>query len=65
MIEQGLWLAQARAINGRARRHIALLRRAEQEYSVAMACARDAVLTPLEAAYAANALDEVRIAGGR
>jgi hypothetical protein len=58
--EQQMWLALAKASNRRARGHIAAARRAGHEYSVAMACARDAVLTPLEAAHAANALDEVR-----
>ena len=60
MSEQDLWLANAKAINERARRHIALARQAQEDYSLAMAYVRDATLTPLESAYAANALDEVR-----
>ena len=60
MTEQDLWLAHARAINERARRHIVLARQAQEDYSLVMAYVRDATLTPLEAAHAANALDEVR-----
>lgn len=53
MTEQERWLDQARAANGRARMHVALARLAQHDHNLALAWARDATLTPLEAAAAA------------
>ena len=60
MTDNELWTANLRAINKRARKHIELARQAQQEYSLVLAYARDALPTPLEAAHAGIALDECR-----
>lgn len=60
MTEQELWLANARAIHRRLLKHLDLASLAQQEYNTAVAYARDSALSPLEAAYAGIALEEVR-----
>lgn len=58
MTEQELWLVGARNSIRRAHKLVALARRAQEDHNLLIAFARDATLTPLEAAYAGNALDD-------